>query len=516
MPILSRALLPVFASILVFFSVIPLFSTTNGWWKDSVIYEIFPRSFYDSDGDGKGDLAGITLKLDYLTNLGVDTIWLNPINTCKSYHGYDVEDYTNIAKDLGTMQDFDRLLAEAHKRGIRVLLDMVFNHTSQLNPWFIRSANREKPYDNYYCWTNVKPVGWLKTWNWSPVRKEWYYSAFGAWMPDLNHFEPLVFEEIKRITQFWIDKGVDGFRLDAARHMLEDGPGVGELDSVSTLNWWVKYNAWVKSRKPDFLLVGEVWSSYSNISKYYENGTGLDMCFDFSFSERVQLAAGKIGNMGGLYDGISQRLTFPAPAAFYSPFLANHDMIRVMNVIGNNFSNAMLTPVLLLTQPGTPMLYYGEEIGMFQRSGRDDVQKRTPMQWTTNGHADGFSVQDKSWTPVVTNADPYDVECQQKDPGSLWRLYQKMLAIRKAEPALRTGDITLFPKSDTKFIAYTRTDGSNVILVVASGSDSNVVEALPGLKTERFTDLLTGKPAALTNGRIALPARGYAVWKALP
>jgi len=257
-------------------------SSSSGcqWACDAVFYEVFVRSFSDSDGDGTGDLRGLAAKLDYIKDLGANAVWLMPIFPSPSEHGYDTIDYMNINKSYGTIDDFNFLIAEAKKRNIRIILDLMVNHTSDRHPWFKKSLNKIPPYDNYYLWRDKPPGGkWFVYgkdkpvlnggWRYNPQRRQFFYAYFSECMPDLNLKNPLVRDEFKKIAKFWLDKGVSGFRLDAAQNIIEQGPGHGkQYDSPATIQWWRRFSQYVKSLNPEVFLIGEVWAEYDTLSKY--------------------------------------------------------------------------------------------------------------------------------------------------------------------------------------------------------------------------------------------------------
>lgn len=492
-----------------------------GWWKQGVFYQIFVRSFSDSDGDGRGDLRGIISRLDYLndgkpetsSDLGITGIWLTPIFQCNSYHGYDIEDYYTINPDFGTMKDFEDLLKEAHKRGIAVVLDFVINHTSARNPWFVKSLSGEEPYSRFYVWTNVKPAGYAKTWTFDARRRAYYYSAFGPWMPDLNYHEPAVTTEIYKAARFWLDKGVDGFRLDAARHLIEEGPGSQEMDTPSSVKWWSDFTAWCKKVKPDCVLIGEVWSGYPAVSRYYSKGKGLDLCFEFPFSEKAVLLGG-YGKANVYRASLVEKLKFEAPASYYAPFLANHDQIRIMSMVRGSFERMRMLSVLLLTAPGTPFIYYGEEIGMYQKEGTDDKLKRTPMQWKYGHPWAGFSSV-RPWNGgPVTRHEPYTVDYQSLFPQSLLGLYKKLIRVRRENVEFVNGEQLQLETNAQDWIFYARDagkSGRSLVLIRTMTNSGTYTNSL--LEGRKFKNLVTDEDAVFPGGVVTLKGSGYLVLK---
>lgn len=471
--------------LIFFFSRKSLAAVEELWWQKAVFYEIFVRSFQDSNRDGVGDLAGLTSRLDYLndgepgkgSDLEIDAIWLMPIFKTGSYHGYDTEDYYSIHPEYGTMQDFETFLKEAHRRNIKVILDLVINHTSSQHPWFQASLSQEKSFRDYYIWKSSLPgAPWAKPWGGGDSLSVWnyrpgqgyYYSAFSPRMPDLNLSRPEVREEIFRIARFWLDKGVDGFRLDAARYLIETGPGKGQADTRQTLNFWKTFRRFVKSVNPQAVLVGEVWTANSTVARYYQGGHGLDLCFNFEAADKVP-AAVRFSNHDGFVQSWQSVQQGRAPLNFYAPFLSNHDTIRSMNTLNLNPLNSRLAAVLLLTQPGTPFLYYGEEIGIQQENGRSDSLKRAPMIWDSSTHG-GFSKAEKIWHPQFPQKSGTDVRSQLDKTDSLLSLYRKLIRIRHRYPSLSLGSISFPPCVNKKILIYRRYLPGESILILLNGS----------------------------------------------
>ncbi len=485
-------------------------------------YEIFVRSFKDSDGDGTGDFNGVTEKLDYLTNLGVTVLWLMPIQKSPSYHGYDVSDYRAVEPDYGTMSDFENLLAQAHIRGLKVIIDLVVNHTASDNAWFTASEQKDPTYKDWYIWTNASlasldSAGWGSPWGGGSASSVWhtsatrsgelYYGAFNGGMPDLNYRNPAVKNEMFSVADFWLNKGVDGFRLDAVRYCVEDGPGVGQADTTDNHNFLKDFQAHVKSVQPNAITVGEVWESLSVIDSYYENGAGLSACFDFS------LADGLFNSI--LYQDSTSLKNYLNQSRsswdFYAPFWANHDQNRVMSTLsGYGSSNAMeelkLGYSVLLTLPGMPFLYYGEEIGM-SGSG-SDPEKRKAMQWENSANA-GFSTTAPEMG-LESDYSTINVASQEADTGSLWNRIRKLSHLRTSYDALQSDVVQTLGSDSHSVVAYFRpgeTDG--VLVVVNLSSNTQTVDidftgsAVPSsgsftdlLGTRSFTALSTGNHAA--------------------
>jgi alpha-amylase len=431
------------------------------WWNDSVFYEIFVRSFYDSNGDGIGDLNGITAKLDYLQNLGVTGLWLMPIQPSPSYHGYDVTDYYAINPDYGTPDDFKRLVAEAKQRGIRIIIDFVLNHTSKDHPWFVAAQDPQSPYHDWYVWSDTDPG--KANWHRAPSGN-YYYGAFGEHMPDLNYANPAVTAKMEDVARFWLqDMGVDGLRLDAAKYLIEDGM-ISE-NSLSTHQWYEHFRPEYKKINPNALTIGEVWDR-ARISADYAQGDQLDLTFDFDLAQAIVAGA-----QGGRGAGIAQayRVNQKAfkPLQFGS-FLTNHDQNRVMSQLGGDIDRVKLAAVIYLTGPGVPFVYYGEELGM--TGEKPDENIRTPMQWSAERNA-GFT-DNIPWRMPNMDYPQKNVEAQSADPNSMLALYQQLIALRNQHAALRVGDyVEVKTNNPAVFAALRVSQDETVLIVVNLGQD---------------------------------------------
>ena len=403
------------------------------WWRKAVFYEIFVRSFQDSNGDGIGDFNGITNRLDYLQDLGVTALWLMPINPSPSYHGYDVLNYYAVNPQYGTMADFKKLLAEAHKRDMRVIMDLVLNHTSNQHPFFV-SANSDvnSPYRDFYRWAATYPGT-----HWHTGNTGFYYGFFSDRMPDLNYANPAVTTPIEQMSAFWLEMGVDGFRIDAAKHLVEEGEKFE--NTVSNHAWLKGYYAAIKTDFPNAYTLGEIYGAGALVSKIYQNE--LDHIFNF------EVASGSVNSaLGQANSGINSAITFAKkdnPQGDFATFLTNHDQERVMSTLRGDVNKAKVAAALLLTAPGTPFLYYGEEIGMTGK--KPDEYIRTPMQWDASPNT-GFT-SGQPWIEINADfASGTNVAAEQADPASLWNLYRQLIALRRAHPALSMGD-TLLPET---------------------------------------------------------------------
>ena len=442
----------------------------QGWWNDIVFYEIFVRSFYDSNGDGIGDFRGIVEKLDYLndgdpnttTDLGISGIWLMPIFPSPSYHGYDVTDYQNVNPDYGTLQDFQDMVKACHERGIRVIIDFVVNHTSSEHPWFVSSKNKDSEYRNWYVWSDTKPSQpgpWGQN-AWYQSGGSFYYAPFWSGMPDLNYKEPKVTQAMYDATKFWLDLGVDGFRVDAARYLVEEG--VTLQDSKGSIEWFQNWRNYYLGINPQTYTVGEVWTDTQIIAKYGQPTRGMQDYFMFDL-------AGDI--LGGIYSPDPSRIMASYletlqyfPDQQFATFLTNHDQQRVASYFGSKLQRQQLAAFIYLTGPGTPYIYYGEEIGM--TGNKPDERIRTPMQWSAEPHA-GFSSA-APWEPLNTGWEELNVAAQDADPGSLLNWYRGLVNLRNQYPALQKGDYIPFTSSCRRLYTVARVEGDEVLLTVAN------------------------------------------------
>lgn len=442
------------------------------WWNDAVFYEIFVRSFYDSDGDGVGDLQGLTSKLDYLNDgdpatdddLGITGIWLMPINDSPSYHGYDSVDYRSINPDYGTMADFEAFLAAAHARGIKVIVDYVMNHCSNQHPWFVESAQNDPAYRDYFRWSGSDPgqTGpWGQdVWHWNS--SGWYYGLFTGSMPDLNYETAAVKDSMFQTATYWLDTvGVDGFRLDAVLYILEDGDQL--QNTPATLDFWADYNAHVKGVNPDVLSVGEAWTSTGTVLQYVTQDR-LDLCFEFELSYAT-LNAANWGDAAGVSSKANEVYNL-YPYLQYATFLTNHDQDRTFTVLGENEGKARVAAGIYMTLPGVPFVYYGEEIGMV--GSGDHLNIRTPMQWTDGTNA-GFTTG-SPWNYISGNYTQYNVADEDADASSLLSWYRTLIGVRNATPALRRGTHEALSSSEGSVMAFVREHETQTVLCMANTS----------------------------------------------
>lgn len=472
----------------------PASGAAPGWGHGGVCYEIFVRSFFDSDGDGVGDLRGLIRKLDYINDgnpaargdLGANCIWLMPVAQSPSYHGYDVRNYYEVNRDYGTNADFKELITQAHRRGIRVLVDLVLNHSSSEHPFF-KSAllDPASPYRDWYLWSPTRRTvrGWeAPLWHKAPDREEYYFGLFWSGMPDLNLANPAVRSEAVNIARFWIEEmGVDGFRLDAVAHFFEAGDTVRH--APATHPWLRDYTAEIRRIAPGAFTIGEVWDSTGAILKYYPDQ--LDSYFIFDVADGLVDAVNS-GSKERLLAAV-QRAQRDIPPGRWSPFLRNHDQTRTMTEFKGDVAKARLAATVLLTLPGFPFIYYGEEIGM--AASKPDPRLRTPMPWTLQ-RAGGFTTG-IPWEPLQPDSMTANVEAQDRDPGSLLNLYRQLIHLRSDHPALGFGDFTPIPAAAPGALVYLRRAHGRAAVVAAN------------LTAERMAGI-----SLATNERV-LPPGGY-------
>jgi alpha-glucosidase len=522
------------------------------WWHHAVFYEIYPRSFADSNGDGVGDLKGIASKLDYLKNLGVDAIWITPCFPSPQVDfGYDVSDYENIDPMYGTLAHFDELAREAKKRNIRIILDLVVNHTSDQHKWFLDSkSSRTSEHRDWYIWRDGKgpgepPNNWVSTfggsaWKFDPATGQYYYHYFYPEQPDLNWRNPAVKEAMFDVTRWWYKRGVSGFRLDAVDTLFEDPelrdnpiarPGTNAFGDPFEEN---KYN----TKLPEVhdvlqglrriadeygaVLIGETWTADVNeLNQYYGEGHNeLQLPMDFLFTMVNKLSAAEFRKQIAEVNAASGWPTF---------VIGNHDIARSYDRYGDGEHNdqiAKLMAALYLTLRGTPILYYGEEIGMKttpptkiddvrdpigrkgwpKEKGRDG--ERTPMQWDGSKNA-GFT-SGTPWLPVPSTYKTHNVAAESKDPNSVLQFYKQVLELRHTNQAILYGTYTAINEDDPNVLSYLRAYNGRGVVVVLNMSNVPRKVTLP-LKANGFSSaqsLISNGVAAPKAGKLALPAFG--------
>jgi glycosidase len=503
----------------------------QGWWRNAVGYEIFVRSFADSDGDGIGDLKGITARLDALndgnpvtaTDLGVNLLWLMPPFPSPSYHGYDVTDYRAVNPQYGTLADLEALVQAAHRRGIRVVLDMVLNHSSSQHPWFTGAAQGPSaPRRDWYVWSATDP-GWASPFGGSPWRagnSAYYYGIFASSMPDLNLGNASVEQELVDSMKFWLARGLDGFRLDAVRYYVATGPSVlQQMDQPETHAFLRRIRAALQAAYPQALLVAEAWADVDTVATYYGKGDEVQLAFAFDQADAIRSSVAK-GSSDDLVNSLARTEAALAgkDRGFDAPFLSNHDQVRVARSLGGDVAAARLGAAAMMAMPGTPFLYYGEEIGMQGGASSDDRDKRTPYRWDATPPGYGFTTSATTWYGPTAEAAGVDLASQRADGASLWNAYRRLVAVRVGSAALTgtgaaratvsgggPGAFALLRSASSQrvlFVANFATTPSGSFTVDAAGSPGSVLESQG----------LTGTPSA-AGGKIAiagLAARGYA------
>lgn len=518
------------------------------WWKHAVIYEIYPRSFQDTNGDGVGDINGITSRLDYLHDLGIGAIWITPMYPSPLVDfGYDVAGYTAIDPLYGTMADFEHLMAEAKKRNIRVIMDFVPNHTSDEHPWFKESrSSRNNPKRDWYIWRDGQgpgepPNNWQSwfghsAWQFDPTTGQYYYHYFYVQQPDLNWRNPEVRKAMYDAVRFWLDRGVAGFRLDAVSRLFEDpnlhdDPILPGKNAYGDPNIQHKYTDNLPEVHDVLREMRKVVDAYpgnpvliseadepniKELTKMYgAHDDEVQLPMDFQIADVNKLSAPEFRK---LLDQVEHNTAHGQPLFFFS----NHDQPRQWDRYGDGVHNdqiAKLLPALLLTTRQTPLMYYGEEIGMRTTppKRKEDVQdpigkigwpkekgrdgERTPMQWDTSKDA-GFSTADHTWLPIPPSAAKYNVAVESKDPHSIFSFYKGLLSLRQSEPALQymgSESCVALDRDDPYVLAYLRKspgEGDSVLVVLNMSNDPRTVKfnlASHGIK-ENSAKMLIASP----------------------
>lgn len=479
------------------------------WTHGATCYEVFVRSFRDSDGDGIGDLRGLMEKLDYINDgrrdsphsLGARCVWLMPVAESPSYHGYDVTDYYRVDREYGTNADFRAFVAAAHRRGIRVLVDLVLNHSSSEHPYF-QAALRDtaSPYRAWYRWSptpsrpaELNPWG-QSNWHRSPVRDEWYYGFFWSGMPDLNYRTPAVRAEARKMARFWLrEMGVDGFRLDAVSYLVEEPGRIAHTRGTHAV--LRAFQADVRALRPDAFTIGEVTGTLDDLRGYYPDQ--LDAYFGFEVADSI-VAALRSGSAAALLPTLAHAVR-TLPVARWSPFVGNHDQPRPVTKLGGDRAAARLAAFLVLTLPGMPFIYYGDEIGM--QGDKPDERLRTPMQWTA-GPGAGFT-RGTPWERPQDDSATVTVAAQDRDSSSLLAFHRRLIQLRSRNIALARGRLIPLAASDPGVVAYVRRRGNRAVLVIANVAAAPAVAvtlaAPPGTLPPgrwRLRSLLSGADAA--------------------
>ncbi|HWE98877.1 MAG TPA: alpha-amylase family glycosyl hydrolase [Caulobacteraceae bacterium] len=490
---------------------------SQSWWKTGIVYQIYPRSFHDSNGDGVGDLAGIRRRLGYLQELGVDAMWISPIFVSPmADFGYDVADYCAIDPLFGTLADFDALVAEAHARGMKLILDFVPNHTSEAHPWFreARAARAGRKRD-WYIWRDGKqdgapPNNWLSNfggsaWEWDEATGQFYYHAFLKQQPDLNWRNPEVRTAMLDVLRFWLDRGVDGFRVDVLWHLIKDAgfrdnppnpafqpsqPGIERCLQLHSCDQPEVHEVVAEMRRvldgyPDRVLIGEIYLPVERLVAYYGRElAGAHLPFNFQLLQTAW-RADEVGRVVGEYEGLLP------PGAWPNWVLGNHDRPRIASRVGP--AQARVAAMLLFTLRGTPTLYYGDELGLEQVAiasdrvqdpweknepglglGRDPC--RTPMPWDASPNA-GFSAA-SPWLPLNPDWETRNVAAEMADPASMLSLCRRLIALRRASPALTLGAYARV-SADNSVLMFQRVAGAERILVALNFTHQPQAANLP-------------------------------------
>ena len=525
------------------------------WWKESVVYQIYPRSFFDSNGDGIGDIPGIIQKLDYLKELGVDVVWLSPVyRSPNDDNGYDISDYRDIMTEFGTLADFDRLLTEMHKRGIKLMMDLVVNHTSDEHPWFVESRkSKDNPYRDYYIWRppvdGHEPNNWASgfggsAWEYDPATGEYYLHLFSKKQPDLNWENPKVRREVFDMMHWWLQRGVDGFRMDVI-NMISKVEGLPEAEVIGPGRYQYPFRYVINGprlheflqemkeevlSKYDIITVGETpgVTPQDAVALTHEKNGFLNMVFQFEHmnldGSHKTLDTWKLSDMKQVMTRWQKELE---GQGWNSNYLSNHDQPRQVSRFGNDgpyrVQSAKLLGTLLHMLHGTPYIYQGEEIGMtnvafdsietyndietrnnyrelvelhgmapeqalkvIHAKSRDNA--RTPVQWSSAPQA-GFTTG-TPWLPVNPNYPEINVEKALADPDSIFYYYQKLIRLRKTYPVVVYGTYDLILPEHEQIYAFTRTLGDEKLVIARNFSEQSAVFELPEEIQYRDAELL--------------------------
>jgi trehalose synthase len=522
------------------------------WYKDTVFYQVYVRAFKDGSGDGQGDLRGLTQKLDYLQTLGVDCLWLMPIYPSPLRDdGYDIADYYNVAEAFGSLEDLQTLIEAAHDRNIRIIMDLVLNHTSDQHPWFQAArADRNSPYRDYYVWSDTDErysaarIIFVDTeksnWTWDAHAGQFYWHRFYASQPDLNFANPRVQQEMLNIARFWLERGIDGFRADAVPYLFErEGTSCENLPETHA--YLKKLRAFIDENYPGRILLCEANQWPEDVRPYFGDGDEFHMGFHFPIMPRIFMALKK-GRSEDMRDILQRTPAIPENCQWCT-FLRNHDELtlemvteeerqwmweqyapdprmrlnlgirrRLAPLLDNDRSRIELANSLLFTLPGSPIIYYGDEIGMGDNLDLPDRNGvRTPMQWDDSPKA-GFSTG-QPFTPF--SCDAYapqfvNVADQLADVNSLFHTIQRMVALRKQHPCLGRGQFTWVDTDNPAIATYLRQCSGERVLVLNNLSNQLQEVTIPGQFQGNATDILSKKPFSL--GTTQFLARHQYFW----
>lgn len=434
------------------------------WAETTVFYQIFVRSFADGNGDGIGDFKGITENVEYLADLGVGAIWLMPMMESSTYHGYDVVDYYSVEFDYGTMEDFDELVKTCHDNGIKVIIDFVVNHSSYQNEWFKEAlADENSKYRDFYFIEETDPG--KDSWYQDEETGLYYYGHYDKIMPDFNYKNQEVRDEIKKVADFWLEHDIDGFRLDGAKEI--------DNDLSVTLDWWKEFSKEVMSVKEDAFIVGENWyNSYNDIANFY---SVMPSSFNFVVTDEIlDMAKGRnydvVADLNKMHEAFEKNSSDDngvSALMIDSVMIGNHDMDRVATRL-NSVEKAKLAATIQFTLPGTPFIYYGEEIG--QCGQKPDDNRREPFDWYASATGEYMTEMTEAFfNPVLTYVKPNDgisVEEEKEDGDSIFSLYKKLIQVRNENPAFYNGTYETLGMGGGGLYAYSVTDGTSKYLVV--------------------------------------------------
>lgn len=496
------------------------------WWKQSVIYQIYPRSFQDSNGDGIGDIPGIIRRLDYLEELGVDALWLSPVyRSPQDDNGYDISDYRDIDPMFGTLADMEELIAQAGARGMKIIMDLVLNHTSDEHRWFLEAKkSRDNPYHDYYVWrdgvqgilpNDMRACFGGPAWEWVPEVGQYYFHQFSVKQPDLNWENPKVRREIYDMILWWMEKGVGGFRLDVIDQIAKE-PDLGITGNGPRLHEFIRELSRETFQKGDLITVGEAWGATPELAKLYSSpdGSEFSMVFQFEHIGLDQQEGGEKWDLAPLpflklKEILNKWQTELHGCGWNSLFWNNHDLPRIVSRWGNDgryrVESAKMMAILLHGMQGTPYIYQGEELGMTNAAygieeyrdietrnlyrermekgyPAEDVMRsvhaksrdnaRTPMQWDSGEQA-GFT-EGKPWLKVNPNYREINAADQVRDPDSIFSCYKRLIALRKEYPVFEKGDFEMLAEDDEALFAYARDDGRHRLLVLCNFYGSTV------------------------------------------
>ncbi len=505
---------------------------TDKWWKNAVVYQIYPKSFQDSNGDGYGDIRGMISRLDYLKDLGIDAVWISPMYCSpQDDNGYDISDYQKIDPMFGTLEDMDELIREAGKRNIKIIMDLVLNHTSDEHRWFQEAVKgKDNPYHDYYVWRDgeegVYPNDMKSTfggpaWEWVPELKQYYFHQFSVKQPDLNWDNPKVRREIYDMILWWMDRGVGGFRLDVIDQIAKE-PDLGITNNGPRLHEYLQEMSRETFRKGDLITVGEAWGATPAIAKKYSNPDGSEFSMVFQFEHMVldQEEGKEKWDLAPLPFVRLKKCLEKWQSELYgkgwnSLFWDNHDLPRIVSRWGDDGAyrvpSAKMLAAVLHGMQGTPYIYQGEELGMtnvrFDRiedyrdietlnmyrgrleagADKEDIMNavyaksrdnaRTPMQWNAQDNA-GFTTG-IPWLGVNPNYKEINAEKESKDPDSVYQFYRRLIRLRKTYPVFTDGKFELLLPEDEQIFAYTRTDRETELLVCANFTKEPAKCSLP-------------------------------------